>query len=130
MKSVCQQCGEHFHWDKPTVVAWIGDKFLSFCSTQCRHEFLYPKLSNPVCAREGCYRRVPKENRMLCAICYLQGDNLGEHHVVIFDSRSRAHWEGKEKEIIKRLEGQVRVYSAENMTQKELSSLVPSQKRK
>jgi len=67
---------------------------------------------------------------MLCAICYLQGDNYGEHHVVIFDSISREHWEEKEKEIIRRLEGQVRVYSAENMTQEELSSLVPSQKIK
>jgi hypothetical protein len=67
---------------------------------------------------------------MLCAICYLQGDNLGEQNVVIFDSRSKAHWERKEKAIIKRLEGQVRVYSAQNMTQKELSSLVPSQNGK
>ena len=81
-----------------------------------------------MCAREGCYRRVPNENRMLCASCYLQGDNYGEHEVVIFDSKSRAHWQKKEKEIIKRLEGQVRVYSAKNMTQEELSSLVPSQK--
>jgi hypothetical protein len=67
---------------------------------------------------------------MLCAICYLQGDNYGEHQVVIFDSRSREHWEQKEEEIIKRLEGQVRVYSAQNMTQEELSSLVPSQNKK
>jgi hypothetical protein len=130
MKSVCLQCGTNFNWDKPTVVAWIGDKLLSFCSTKCRHAFLNAKLSNPICAREGCDRRLPKENRMLCAICYLQGDNYGEHHVVIFDSISREHWEEKEKEIIKRLEGKVRVYSAEDMTQEELSSLVPSQKRK
>jgi len=73
---------------------------------------------------------VPRENRMLCAICYLQGDNYGEREVVIFDTSSRAHWERKEQEIMKRLEGQVRVYSAQNMTQKELSSLVPSQNRK
>ena len=130
MKSACLQCGTNFNWEKPTVVAWIGDKLFSFCSTKCRHAFLNPQLSNPVCAREGCYRRVPKENRMLCAICYLQGDNFGGHEVVIFDSISRAHWERKEKEIIKRLAGQVRVYSAQNMTQKELSSLVPSQNRK
>ena len=130
MRSACKQCGKIFSWDKPTVVAQIGQELYSFCSTQCRDEFLYPKLSNPLCAREGCYRRVPKGNRMLCAICYLQGDNCGEHQVVIFDSRSKAHWERKEKEIIKRLEQQVRVYSAENMTQQELSSLLPSQSRK
>ena len=130
MRSACKQCGKIFSWDKPTVVARIGQELHSFCSTQCRDEFFYPKLSNPLCAREGCYRRVPKGNRMLCAVCYLQGDNFGEHHVVIFDSKSRAHWERKEKAIIKRLERQVRVYSAQNMTQKELSSLVPSQNRK
>ena len=130
MKSACLQCGDHFHWDKPMTANCIGRELYSFCSTKCRHEFLYPELSNPICSREGCYRRVPKGNRMLCAICYLQGDNCGEHHVVIFDSRSRAHWERKEKAIIKRLEGQVRVYSAQNMTQKELSSLLPSQNRK
>ena len=129
MKSACLQCGTNFNWKKPTVVAWIGDKLFYFCSTKCRHEFLYPKPSNPICAREGCYRRVPKGNRMLCAICYLQGDNYGEHQVVIFDSRSREHWEKKEEEIIKRLEGQVRVYSAQNMTQEELSLLVPSQNK-
>ena len=130
MKSACLQCGTNFNWEKPTVVAWIGEKLFCFCSTQCRHTFLNPKVSNPICAREGCYRRVPKENRMLCAICYFQGDNYGEREVVIFDTSSRAHWERKEQEIIKRLEGQVRVYSAQNMTQKELSSLVPSQNRK
>lgn len=130
MKSVCLQCGDQFHWNKPTVVAWINKELYSFCHPKCRHEFLHPELSNPICSREGCYRRVPKRNRMLCAICYLQGDNLGEQNVVIFDSRSKAHWERKEKAIIKRLEGQVRVYSAQNMTQKELSSLVPSQNRK
>jgi len=129
MKSACLQCGINFNWVKPTVVAYIGEKLFSFCSTKCRHAFFNPKFLNPVCAREGCYRRVPKENRMLCAICYLQGDNFGGHEVVIFDSISRAHWERKEKEIIERLEGQVRVYSAQNMTQKELSSLVPSQNR-
>jgi YHS domain-containing protein len=130
MNSVCLQCGDHFHWDKPMKANRRGRELYSFCSTKCRHEFLNPKLSNLACAREGCYRRVPKENRMLCTICYLQGDNLGEHHVVIFDSKSRAHWERKEKAIIRRLEGQVRVYSAQNMTQQELSSLVPSQNRK
>jgi hypothetical protein len=126
MKSDCLQCGNQYNWDGPTVVAWIGEKLFSFCSTKCRHEFLNPQLSNPICAREGCYRRVPKENRMLCAICYAHGDNYGEHHVVFFDSRSREHWDKKEKEIIKRLKGQVRVYSAQSMTQQELSSLVPS----
>ena len=130
MKSSCLQCGTNFNWEEPRVVAWIGEKLFSFCSTKCRHAFLYPKLSSPTCAREGCDRRVPKKNQMLCAVCYLQGDNCGEREVVIFDTRSRAHWERKEREIIRRLEERVRVYSAEHMTQEELSSLVPSQKRK
>jgi hypothetical protein len=129
MKSVCLQCGTNFDWEKPTVVAWIGEKLFSFCSTKCRHAFLYPNLFNPICAREGCYRRVPKENRMLCTVCYQLGDSISEPNICV-DEEERARWNKAEQNILKRLERQVRVYSAENMTQQELSSLVPSQYRK
>ena len=129
MKSACLQCGTNFNWEKPTVVAWIGDKLFTFCSTYCRHAFLYPKLSNPICAREGCYRRVPKANRMLCAVCYQIGDFIGEKDIC-FDEEEKARWNKAEQTILKRLKERVRVYSAENMTQQELSSLVPSQNRK
>ena len=129
MKNACLQCGTNFTWEKPTVVAWIGDKLFSFCSTNCRHAFLYPNLSNPICAREGCYRRVPKANRMLCAVCYQIGDSIGEPNICV-DAEERARWNKAEQNVLKRLEGQVRVYSAQNMTQQELSSLVPSQNKK
>ena len=129
MKSACLRCGTNFTWEKATVVGWIGDKLYSFCSTNCRHAFLYPKLSNLICAREGCYRRVPKANRMLCAVCYQTGDSMGEPNIC-FNEEERARWNTAEQTVLKRLEGQVRVYSAQNMTQQELSSLVPSQSRK
>ena len=129
MKSACLQCGTDFTREKPTVVAWIGYKLYSFCSTNCRHAFLYLKLSSPICAREGCYRRVPKANRMLCAVCYQIGDSIGEPNICV-DAEERARWNKAEQTVLKRLEGQVRVYSAQNMTQQELSSLVPSQNKK
>jgi hypothetical protein len=66
---------------------------------------------------------------MLCAVCYQIGDSISEPNVCI-DMGERARWNKAEQTILRRLERQVRVYSAENMTQQELSSLVPSQKRK
>ena len=38
----------------------------------------------------------------------------------------RAHWEGLERELHGRIEGNVRIYSSKDMTQEELRSLVPS----
>jgi uncharacterized protein (UPF0262 family) len=66
---------------------------------------------------------------MLCAICYQIGDSISEQNICI-DEEERARWNKAEQTLLKRLEGQVRVYSAQNMTQQELSSLVPSQNRK
>jgi hypothetical protein len=57
------------------------------------------------------------------------GDSMGEPNVCI-DKEERARWNKAEQSIMRRLEGQVKVYSAENMTQQELSSLVPSQNKK
>jgi hypothetical protein len=129
MKSACLLCGTKFDWEKPTEVARIGDKLFSFCSRKCRHAFLYPKLSYSVCAREGCYRRVPKENHMLCAVCYQTGDSMGVPNICI-DEEERVRWNKAEQSIMRRLEGKVIIYSAENMTQEELTSLVPSQNKK
>ena len=66
---------------------------------------------------------------MLCAVCYKMGDSIGKKDIC-FDEGERARWNKAEQTILNQLEGQVRVYSAQNMTQKELSSLVPSQNRK
>jgi uncharacterized protein (UPF0262 family) len=66
---------------------------------------------------------------MLCAICYQIGDSISVQNICI-DEEERARWNKAEQTLLKRLEGQVRVYSAQNMTQQELSSLVPSQNKK
>jgi hypothetical protein len=66
---------------------------------------------------------------MLCTVCYQLGDSISEPNICV-DEEERARWNKAEQNILKRLERQVRVYSAENMTQQELSSLVPSQYRK
>jgi hypothetical protein len=66
---------------------------------------------------------------MLCAVCYQIGDSIGESNICV-DAEERARWNKAEQTVLKRLEGQVRVYSAQNMTQQELSSLVPSQNKK
>jgi hypothetical protein len=66
---------------------------------------------------------------MLCAICCKIGDSIGEKDIC-FDEEDRARWNKAKQTILKRLEAKVRVYSAQNMTQQELSSLVPSQNKK
>jgi hypothetical protein len=86
-----------------------------------------PKRTNRVCAREVCNNRVPKVNRMLCLHCYQKGDYLAESDLC-FAERDNAHWQQKKNELINRIEGKVRIYSNQNMTQKELRALVPSLK--
>ncbi len=66
---------------------------------------------------------------MLCAVCYQIGDSLGEQDICV-DEAERERWNKAEHTILKQLERRVRVYSAQNMTQKELSSLVPGHNRK
>jgi hypothetical protein len=66
---------------------------------------------------------------MLCAVCYQTGDSMGEPNICV-DAEERARWNKAEQTTLRRLERQVRVYSAQNMTQQELSSLVPSQNKK
>jgi hypothetical protein len=66
---------------------------------------------------------------MLCADCYQIGDFIGEPNICI-DAEERARWNKAEQTVLRRLEGQVRVYSAQDMTQQELGSLVPSQNKK
>ncbi|NIQ89595.1 MAG: hypothetical protein GWN93_11305 [Deltaproteobacteria bacterium] len=43
-----------------------------------------------------------------------------------FSDEERAHWEWMQYALLRRIEEQVKVYSAQNMTQEELRSLVPS----
>jgi hypothetical protein len=62
---------------------------------------------------------------MLCSTCHEQGDHLAEFEVS-FDEAERVHWERLERELHGRIEGNIRIYSSEDMTQEELRSLVPS----
>jgi hypothetical protein len=68
---------------------------------------------------------VPEENRMLCSSCHKRENHLAESEAS-FDEAERAHWERLERELHGRIEGNVRIYSSEDMTQEELRSLVPS----
>jgi hypothetical protein len=66
---------------------------------------------------------------MLCAVCYQTGDSMGEPNICVGEEE-RARWNKAEQTMLKRLEAKVRVYSSQNMTQQELSSIVPSQNKK
>ena len=54
---------------------------------------------------------------------------MGEPNICV-DEEERARWNKAEQTMLKRLEAKVRVYSSQNMTQQELSSIVPSQNKK
>ena len=66
---------------------------------------------------------------MLCVTCYQNGDYLGESDLC-FDRAEMAHWQQQDRKILKRIEQKVRVFKAQDMTQKELRELVPSMRRK
>ena len=85
-------------------------------------------LTNRICAREGCNRKVPQSNRMLCMSCYLRGGHLGEPDCM-FNQTDRDNWRRGEQAVQKRIERQVKIYSAQNMKQEELWALVPSQQK-
>jgi hypothetical protein len=66
---------------------------------------------------------------MLCSACHKKGNHLAESEAS-FNEAERAHWERLERELHGRIEGNVRIYSSQDMTQEELHSLVPSLKDK
>jgi hypothetical protein len=68
---------------------------------------------------------VPEGNRMLCSTCHERGNHLAEPEASL-DEAERAHWERMVRELHGRIEGNVRIYSSQDMTQEELRSLVPS----
>jgi hypothetical protein len=72
---------------------------------------------------------VPEGNRMLCSACHKRGNHLEESEASL-DEAERARWERLERELHGRIEGNVRIYSSDDMTQEELRSLVPSLKDK
>jgi len=125
MMAICLQCKRPLSEDDQTVNVFWGEWMKFFCSASCRDEFVYPKLINRMCAREGCNGLVPEANKMLCLRCYCDGDNLGERFP-FFDMTDNAHLEQQEQAIRKRIEVKVRVFSSQYMTQEELRALVPS----
>jgi len=125
MASTCSYCGEEVERYKATLVSWMDRGIYCFCSTKCRLEYFFSRLNSRICAREGCDNEVPKVNRMLCLNCYLRADTFGEANIC-FTGRDKARWQRKERALIKRIEGQIRVFSSKNMTQAELRALVPS----
>ena len=125
MMAICLQCRRPLSKDEPAMSVTCGEWMKFFCSASCRDEFVYPKLTNRMCAREGCNGRVPEGNKMLCLCCYYNADNLGER-LPFFDATDNAHLERQEQAIRKRIEKKVRVFSSQYITQKELRALVPS----
>jgi ribosomal protein L24E len=125
MASACDYCGEEVERYRAILVHWMDRGIHCFCSTTCRHEYFFLTLNSRTCAREGCDNKVPKANRMLCLNCYLRADTFGET-VICFTNREKGNWQRKERELINRLEGHIRVFSSKNMTQAELRALVPS----
>jgi hypothetical protein len=126
MSSVCIQCGSELGSVKPPEIFNVGEEAHTFCGVKCVTEFIYPKLTKRICARDGCNRKVQENNRLLCEQCYHHGDNIGESDVAIFYTENRANWEEREQRILERIRGKVRVYSSRDMTQEELRDLVPS----
>jgi hypothetical protein len=66
---------------------------------------------------------------MLCSTCHEEKDHLAEPEAS-FDEAERAHWERLEHELHGRIEGNIRIYSSQDMSQEELRSLVPSLQEK
>jgi len=62
---------------------------------------------------------------MLCFSCHQKGNHLGEPEVS-FDEAERAHLNRMERELHRRIQEKVRIYSSQDMPQEELRSLVPS----
>ena len=122
--STCLQCGSQFAENVSTVNSSWGEWTDFFCSPDCRNESVYTTLTERICARDGCNRRVPERHRMLCLRCYQNDANLGERGWFSFSDQT--NWQGREQAIRMQIENKVRVYSAQELTQEELRALVPS----
>ena len=124
MNFTCASCKRQFADDDPLTLCDNGKWYL-FCSIRCKITFANLRVSNRICARELCKNKVPEGNRILCQDCYQAGNELREPGTW-FDKTDHVRWEHGKQAVIKRIEGQVRVFSARDMTQEELRALVPS----
>ena len=125
MNISCAYCDKPLTQGREVVTVCSGNRMYLFCTIECRDLYGFRKLTNRICAREGCNNRVPEGNRMLCSTCHEGGNHLEEPEAS-FDETERAHWERLERELHGRLQGNIRIYSSRDMTQEELRSLVPS----
>jgi len=125
MNISCAYCKEPLTQSGEAITVCSGERMYLFCSIGCRDLYGFKKLTNRICSREVCNNRVPERNRMLCFSCHQKGNHLGEPEVS-FGEAERAHLARMERELHRRIQGRVRVYSSQDMTQGELRSLVPS----
>ena len=126
MSHSCAYCNKPFAQFKHAATVCSGGRLYLFCSNGCRDLYDgFRKLTNRICNREGCNNRVPEGNRMLCSACHKRGNHVEESEVSL-DEAERAHWDRLERELHGRIEGNVRIYSSQDMTQEELRALVPS----
>ncbi len=125
MNLACSYCEESLVGNEPFVTVLSGELMHLFCSTKCRDLYGVATQPHRICAREGCKNKVPKVNRMLCHHCHQKGSNFGEVDPS-FDEKERAHWKQAEQALLNRINAQVRVFKARDMSQKDLRALVPS----
>ena len=125
MNISCAYCNKPLTQGREVVTVCSGGRLYLFCTIGCRDLYGFRKLTNRICAREGCNNRVPEGNRMLCSSCHQRGNHLAESELS-FGEAERAHWERMERELHGRIEERIRIYSSQDMSQEELRSLVPS----
>ena len=125
MNISCAYCKEPLTQSGEAITVCSGERMYLFCSIRCRNLYGFKKLTNRICAREVCNNRVPEANRMLCPGCYQRGNHLGETEVS-FNDTERAHWVLMHYALLRRIKDHEKVYNAQNLTQEELRSLVPS----
>jgi len=125
MNISCTYCNKPLTQGRGIVTVCSGNRMYLFCSIGCRDLYGFRKLTNRICAREGCNNRVPEGNRMLCSSCHQRGNHLAESELS-FGVAERAHWERMERELHRLIEERIRIYSSQDMSQAELRSLVPS----
>jgi hypothetical protein len=125
MNISCAYCNKPLAHFRRAVTVCSGERLYLFCTIGCRDLYGFRKLTNRICAREGCNNRVPEGNRMLCSHCHQRGNHLAEPEAS-FGEAERARWERMERELHGRIEERIRIYSSQDMSQEELRSLVPS----
>jgi hypothetical protein len=125
MSISCAYCNKPLSQFKHAVTVCSGERLYLFCTIVCRDLNGFKKLTNRICTREGCNNRVPEGNRMLCSTCHEEGNHLADPEASL-EEAERAHWERLELELRGRIEGNIRIFSSQDMTQEELRSLVPS----